>query len=156
MKSTPLLLNKVPVANTAMLIRKPAADVFEAVVNPDLTTQFWFTRSSGRLVAGKRVRWDWKPHGVTVSVLPHIVQSPSRVLLDWTADGTTTQVDWAFNPHPNGTFLTVANSGYSGEGDEVVKKALDSTQGFALMLAGMKAFLEHNLLLNLVADRYPT
>ncbi|HTE79855.1 MAG TPA: hypothetical protein VK634_04095 [Reyranella sp.] len=31
----------------------------------------------------------------------------------------------------------------------------DSTQGFTLMLAGMKALLEHNIRLNLTTDRYP-
>jgi uncharacterized protein YndB with AHSA1/START domain len=39
----------MPVLKTGMLIRKPVADLFEAFVNPDVTTQFWFTKSSGRL-----------------------------------------------------------------------------------------------------------
>jgi hypothetical protein len=30
----------------------------------------------------------------------------------------------------------------------------DSTSGFPLVLAGLKAFLEHNVRLNLVADRF--
>jgi uncharacterized protein YndB with AHSA1/START domain len=38
---------------TGMLIRRPVAEVFEAVVDPDVTTKFWFTRSSGRLEPGK-------------------------------------------------------------------------------------------------------
>jgi hypothetical protein len=46
-------LRQVPIAKTGMLIRRPAADVFEAFVNPDITTKFWFTKSSGRLEAGK-------------------------------------------------------------------------------------------------------
>jgi hypothetical protein len=36
-----------------------------------------------------------------------------------------------------------------------VKQVADSTQGFSLMLAGLKALLEHNVRLNLVADLYP-
>lgn len=32
-----------PIAKTAMLIRKPVADVFEALVNPEITAKFWFT-----------------------------------------------------------------------------------------------------------------
>jgi len=36
-----------------------------------------------------------------------------------------------------------------------VKQALDSTGGFVLVLAGAKAFLEHGIALNLVADRFP-
>jgi uncharacterized protein YndB with AHSA1/START domain len=43
-----------------MLIRKPVAEVFEAFVNPDITTKFWFIKSSGRLEAGKQVQWEWE------------------------------------------------------------------------------------------------
>jgi len=53
-----LQLKQVPITKTRMLIRKPVVDVFEAFVNPDITTKFWFTKSSGRLEAGKQVQWD--------------------------------------------------------------------------------------------------
>ena len=33
-------LTKVPVMNTGMLIRKPAPEVFDAFVNPNVTTKF--------------------------------------------------------------------------------------------------------------------
>jgi hypothetical protein len=36
-----------------------------------------------------------------------------------------------------------------------VKYVADSTQGFTLMLAALKALLEHGVRLNLVGDRYP-
>ncbi len=36
-----LQLTRVPTMNTGMLIRRPVGDVFEAFVNPDITTQFW-------------------------------------------------------------------------------------------------------------------
>ncbi|EHK53368.1 activator of Hsp90 ATPase 1 family protein [Mesorhizobium alhagi CCNWXJ12-2] len=35
-----------------MLIRKPVEEVFEAIVNPDITTKFWFSKGSGRLETG--------------------------------------------------------------------------------------------------------
>ena len=41
----------VPVAKAEMLIRKPVVEVFEAFVNPAVTTRFWFTKSSGRVEA---------------------------------------------------------------------------------------------------------
>ena len=41
------------------------------------------------------------------------------------------------------------------DGDELVKQVTDSTQGFSSVLAGLKALLEHDVRLNLVADRYP-
>jgi hypothetical protein len=53
------------------------------------------------------------------------------------------------------TFVRVTESGFSGTGDQLVKYVADSTQGFTLMLAGLKALLEHGVRLNLVGDRYP-
>src|SRR5437773_10251634 len=44
-----LQLEQVPITKTGMLIRKPVTDVFEAFVNPDITTKFWFTRSRGAI-----------------------------------------------------------------------------------------------------------
>jgi hypothetical protein len=32
---------------------------------------------------------------------------------------------------------------------------MDSTEGFTLVLAGLKALLEHGVKLNLVSDRFP-
>ena len=35
-------------AKAEKLIRKPVAKVFEAFINPEITTKFWFTKSSGK------------------------------------------------------------------------------------------------------------
>ena len=51
--------------------------------------------------------------------------------------------------------MDITNSGFAGDGDAVVAQALDSTQGFSLVLAGLKALLEHNIRLNLVPNRFP-
>ena len=51
--------------------------------------------------------------------------------------------------------MGVTNYGFTGDGDQLVQQATDATQGFTLVLAGLKALLEYNVRLNLVADRYP-
>lgn len=53
------------------------------------------------------------------------------------------------------TFVRITESGFSGSGDEIAQQVSDSTQGFSLVLAGLKALLEHGIRLNLVADRFP-
>jgi hypothetical protein len=40
-------------------------------------------------------------------------------------------------------------------GDDIVKQALDLTGGFTIVLAGLKALLEHHIMLNLIGDRFP-
>jgi uncharacterized protein YndB with AHSA1/START domain len=56
-------VRNAPVVKTEMRIRKPVAQVFEAFVDPAITSRFWFTKASGRLEPGKpgnKVRWDWE------------------------------------------------------------------------------------------------
>lgn len=149
-------LQHAPVAKAEMLIRKPIAEVFEAFVDPAITTNFWFTKSSGRLETGKQVQWDWEMYGHSEQVSVKAIEENKRILIEWPGHGGPTVVEWLFIPRAdNTTFVSITNSGFSGDGDEIVKQALDSTEGFTLVLAGLKALLEHNVILNLVPDRFP-
>jgi uncharacterized protein YndB with AHSA1/START domain len=145
-----------PITKTGMLIRRPVGEVFEAIVNPEITTNFWFTKSSGRLDVGTRVQWKWEMYGVSIEVIAKAIEPNSRIVLEWPGYGAPTTVEWRFAPQTNGTtFVSVIESGFTGSGDDLAKHVADSTQGFTLVLAGLKAFLEHGVRLNLIADRYP-
>lgn len=146
-----------PVARTGMLIRKPAAEVFEAFIDPAVTTQFWFSKGSGRLTPGAEVRWDWEMYGVSAQVRVIAIEPARRILVEWGSPGEIpTSIEWLLEPHgEDQTMVTVVNSGFDGTGDEVVAKALDAMEGFSLLLAGAKAWLEHGVPLNLVLDRHP-
>jgi uncharacterized protein YndB with AHSA1/START domain len=151
-----LQLTKPPVVKTGMLIRKPAAEVFEAFVNPDITTKFWFTKGSGRLEAGQQVQWEWEMYGFSIPVTVQAIEPNRRILIEWPGYNHPTTVEWIFEPVTDDTtFVRITSSGFQGDGDTLVKHAMDSTQGFSLVLAGLKAYLEHNVQLNLVPDRFP-
>jgi uncharacterized protein YndB with AHSA1/START domain len=142
-----------------MLIRRPVAQVFEAIVEPALTSRFWFSKGSGRLEAGRRVRWDWEMYGVFANVDVKEVEENRRIFMEWGGPDDPSLVEWTFEPQgADRTFLVVQNWGFGGgaEGAErVVAKALDSTGGFNLVLAALKAFLEHGIELNVVEDHAP-
>ena len=150
-------LQTAPAVNTGLLIRRGAAEVFEAFADPAVTTKFWFSKASGRLAPGARIRWDWEMYGAHAVAIVKAIEPGRRILIDWGDDEEGyTEVEWTFEPRGDGeTFVTVTNSGFSGTGDEQVAKALDSIGGFNLVLAGAKAWLEHGLQLNLVPDRHP-
>ncbi len=151
-----LQLTQMPVAKAEMLIRRPVAEVFEAFINPTMTTKFWFTRSSGRLEPGKEVQWDWEMYDVSSQVAVLAIEENKRILIEWSGYGTPTLVEWIFTaPEDDTTFVSITNTGFSGNGDELVNQAIGSTEGFTLVLSGLKAFLEHNIMLQLVADRFP-
>jgi uncharacterized protein YndB with AHSA1/START domain len=148
-------ITRAPVVRTGMLVRRPVGDVFEAFVDPGVTTKFWFTRGSARLEPGKRVQWDWEMYGISVPVTVKALEPNERILIEWAGRGGPTTVEWTFTPCEDGTFVSITNSGFEGSGDELVQMAADSSQGFSLVLAGLKALLEHDIRLNLVADRFP-
>lgn len=149
-------LHQAPAAKAEMLIRRPVEEVFEAFVEPAVTTRFWFTKSSGRLEAGKRVRWDWEMYGVSTDVHVKEIEENRRILIEWEASYGYTPVEWTFTRRvDNETFVTVTNTGFQGDGDDIVKQAIGSTEGFTIVLCGLKALLEHNIVLNLVSDKAP-
>lgn len=139
-----------------MLIRRPVAEVFEAFVDPAITSRFWFTKGSGRLDRETEVRWDWEMYNFSVQVKVREVEKDKRIVVEWGAYDERSTIEWIFTARPdNTTLVSITNSGFTGTGDEIVKKALDSTEGFTFVLAGAKALLEHNVELNLVRDRFP-
>lgn len=146
-----------PVASTGMLIRRPAAEVFEAFVDPAVTSRFWFSKGSGRLIPGAEVRWDWEMYGASAQVRVIAVEPARRILVEWGSPGETpTRIEWVLESRgEDQTMVTLTNFGFEGTGDEVVAKALDAMEGFSLLLAGAKAWLEHGVQLNLVPDRHP-
>lgn len=142
------------VVRTQMLIRRPAGEVFNAFIDPAVTSQFWFTRGSGMLRAGAEVTWEWEMYGASASVRVKVIEQDRRILIEW--DDPPTEVEWRFDARPDGTTLvTIENRGFRGTAGEVTARALDSMGGFSFVLAGLKAYLEHGVRLNLVADHQP-
>ena len=139
-----------------MLIRRPPTEVFEAFIDPAITSRFWFTKSTGRLEPGKHVTWTWEMYNHSIEVEVKELEANKRIVVEWGNYGEMTQVEWIFTPYEgNATYVTITNSGFQGDGDKIVRDALDSTGGFTWVLAGLKALLERNIELNAIVDAFP-
>ena len=150
-------LTRPPQMKTQMLIRKPARAVFEVFADPAKTTKFWFTKSSGRMEAGAELEWEWEMYQFSAQVRVKEVEPNSRIVMEWGDDkkGFTT-VEWRFIPRKDDTtFVTISETGFSGDGDQMVAHAIDSMGGFSFVLAAAKALLEHDIVLRVTADHSP-
>ena len=143
-----------PKIMTQMLIRKSAKEVFYASIDPNVTTKFWFTKSSGKIETGKEVQWEWEMYGVSAKTLVRNVKKDEQILFDWGEPSTTVEIKF-ISKSVDTTLVQISNWGFSGNKDEIIAKALDSMGGFSFLLASLKALLEHNVILNLVADHVP-
>ncbi len=149
-----MTIQSAPVMQTQMLIRRPVSEVFNALVDPNVTSRFWFTRSSGRMEQGTQILWEWEMYGASAQVKVKAVQRDSRIVIEWGEPPRT--VEWTFAPREDrSTLVGITEQGFAGNDDEKVAQALDSMGGFTMVLASLKALLEHDVVLNLVGDRHP-
>jgi uncharacterized protein YndB with AHSA1/START domain len=145
---------KSPLVEAQMLIRKPVSDVFNAFIDPEITKNFWFTKSSGKLENGKTITWEWEMYNVSTPVIVKQIIQDKKISIDWGEPKTS--VDFNFEDMGNGnTYVVIQNYGFDKTGDELLKEINDSTGGFTTVLDGLKAFMEHNINLHLIADKFP-
>lgn len=137
-----------------MMIRKPAATVFQAFIDPVVTTRFWFTKSSGKLEAGKTVTWEWEMYRVSSDVLVKEVEPNRKISIEWDTPATT--VDFEFTAlTEDTTYVVIKNYGFNATGADLIQAIKDNTGGFTTVLDGLKAYLEFGIELNLVRDKFP-
>ena len=143
-----------PTVEVQMMIRKPVETVFEAFIDPEITTNFWFTKSSGKLEPGKTVTWQWEMYGASAEV--HVKKIIPNKLISTEWGNPATKVDYEFTAlSDNETYVVIKNSGFNLTGDKLIEAIKDSTGGFTTVLDGLKAYLEHGIRLNLVLDKFP-
>ena len=129
--------------------------MFNAFLAPAITTNFWFTKSSGKLEVGKTVTWEWEMYGASVEVLVKEIVTNQSIIAEWGNPATT--IDFSFTPvDQNSTYVVIKNYGFHETGDDLIAVIKDSTGGFTTVLDGLKAYLEHGLRLNLIGDKFLT
>lgn len=136
-----------------MLIRKPVEDVFEAFINPEITTKFWFTKSTGKLEEGKTITWEWEMYNVKSNVLVHEIIPNRLIKIEW--GDPAVHADYEFIAMEKGTLVIIKSYGFSQTGEDLLKIINDNTGGFTTVLDGCKAYLEHGIKLNLIEDKFP-
>jgi uncharacterized protein YndB with AHSA1/START domain len=148
------MTDNTPIVETQMLIRKPVEKVFEAFIDPAITTNFWFTKASGPLEAGKTVVWEWEMYHASAEVLVKEIVKAEQITIEWGDPATT--VDFFFDALTDDTtYVVIRNYGFTETGDDLIEAIKDNTGGFTTVLDGLKAYLEHGIQLNLIADKFP-
>jgi uncharacterized protein YndB with AHSA1/START domain len=136
-----------------MLIRKPIEDVFLAFIKPEITTNFWFTKSTGKLEEGKTITWEWEMYSVKTDVKVLQITPNQLIKTEW--GEPSTYVDYEFKEMEKGTLVIIKSYGFSQTGEDLLKIINDNTGGFTTVLDGCKAYLEHGINLRLIEDKFP-
>lgn len=146
--------DKTPMVETQMLIRKPVDSVFQAFINPEITSNFWFTNSTGPLEEGTRVTWEWEMYNVTVDVDVEEIHPNKLIAFEWGEPATKVSIEFT-NVNEGMTYVVIKNYGFNLNDHELMGAIKDGTGGFTTVLDGLKAYMEHGINLNLIGDKYP-
>ena len=143
------------VVECQMLIRRPAAEVFNAFHDPAQTTNFWFTKSTGKLREGETVTWQWEMYGASADVAVKKIVENKLISFDWGEPKESVDFSFTSSAENNSTYVVVKNYGFQQTGDELISKLIDTTGGFTTVLDGAKCWLEQGVNLNLIKDKFP-
>lgn len=145
---------QTPTVETQMLIRKPNEMVFQAFIDPAITVNFWFTKSSGQLEVNKVVTWEWEMYGVSTNVLTKEIIPNKLIKTEWGSPATTVTYEFTALTADT-TYVVIKNYGFKEKGDDLIQAIIDNTGGFTTVLDGLKAYLEFGIRLNLIGDKFP-
>ena len=132
---------------TSLKIQKSAHEVFEAIVDPKKISNYFLSKSSGRLEQGKTLRWRFAEMDLEFPVRVNQVQTDKFISYDWDnfEDRVTTTVGIELKPREeNETFVTVTEKSRDND-DAGIKWLKDNTGGWANFLACLKAYLEYGI-----------
>lgn len=126
-------------------IRKPVADVFAAVADPDKLSRYFTTGgASGPLVEGATVTRDFHDFPGAFPVHVRRVVKNERIVLEWQATERDydTRVEMEFEPLDEGsTLVRITESGWK-DPEQDLRNSYMNCMGWTQMLCCLKCYVE--------------
>jgi uncharacterized protein YndB with AHSA1/START domain len=136
-----------PKFQVQLKIRKPVAEVFDAVVDPDKLSGYFVEQSSGPMVPGATVTWKFPELEDRFPVTIREVVKDERIVLAWASaeGGYDTRVEMIFKPLDAGnTMVQITESGWRPT-DKGIEASYGNAGGWMHMMACLKAYLEYGV-----------
>ncbi len=131
---------------TAIQISRPAADVFEAIVDPSKMSNYFISRGSGRLEEGRKILWKFPEFDTEFTIRVGKTETNKYISYVWGADKTETLVEIKLTPKKANQSTLVTVTEKSRENDEQgINWLKGNTAGWANFLACLKAYLEYGI-----------
>ena len=131
---------------TSLKIQQPLHEVFEAIVDPAKMSNYFISKSTGRIEEGKTLTWQFPEFDMQFPVRVDKVEADKTVSWYWInmADKTETRVEISLAQMRDGVFVAITEK--SREHDEAgIKWLAGNSAGWANFLACLKAYLEYGI-----------
>ncbi len=131
----------------ALKMLKPVHDVFEAIVDPSKMSNYFISKSSGRMEQGKTVTWQFPEFDMEFPVRVYEIEPDKFISYSWdnVEDGTATTVEMVLKSMDNNeTFVSITEKSRDND-EQGIKWLKGNTEGWTNFLACLKAYLEYGI-----------
>jgi uncharacterized protein YndB with AHSA1/START domain len=129
----------------ALQISKPVHDVYEAIIDPEKMSNYFISKSTGRMEEGKELIWHFPEFNEGFPVRIGKIEKDKYISYYWEADGIELLVEITLTPvGSSATIVKITEK--SRENDEAgINWLRGNTEGWANFLACLKAYLEYGI-----------
>lgn len=132
------------------IIDRTPADVFEAVADPAILSRHFTTGGAkGRMETGATVTWEFADFPGPFDVQVQRAEPPERIVFHWPRNDGSGRNEVTFHFALEGADrcrVSVTETGWAPTADGL-KAAYGNCMGWSYMLAAMKAWLDHGIVL---------
>lgn len=131
---------------TKFKILKPANEVFEALVDPEKMSNYWFSSGTGRVDQGKTITWRYDEYNAEVDIHVLEVEENRKIKFTWGEYGQETVVTITLKELDHtSAIIEVNESGFKEDDPELVDKMIGQKEGWVYMLTCLKGYLENGV-----------
>ena len=132
--------------NTALQIAKPVHEVFEAIVDPAKMSNYFISKSTGRMEEGETIMWGFPEFEMEFPVRVAKVEQDKYISYYWDGEnGEELLVEIILTPAAsNATLVTVTEKSMKNN-EAGIKWLKGNTAGWANFLVCLKGYLEYGI-----------
>ncbi|MGG3915826.1 SRPBCC domain-containing protein [Rossellomorea vietnamensis] len=128
---------------TQIKIQKPAHEIFEAFVDPEMIGNFWFSSSSERWEKGKTVTLRYEEYGAQGDIHIVKIEEHKEIVFEWAGNHIVTI---SFTQEETGsTIVGVVEEGFDKNNENVINELVDNKEGWVYMLTCLKGYMEYGV-----------
>lgn len=131
--------------NVALQVLKPVSRVFEAIVDPAEMSNYFISRSSGRMIEGEELRWGFPEFEEEFPIRVGKIEQDEYISYYWDTDEKELLVEIELTPvDGEATIVTITEKGMDSD-EAGIRWLMRNTGGWANFLACLKAYLEYGI-----------
>lgn len=137
--------NKHLEIKTELQIQRPVEIVFEAIVDPDKMSNYFISKSNGRIEEGKTLHWEFAEFDHPFPVRIDSVRKNKYISFFWDGnDEHELKVEIQLKALGNTTLITITEKSRPND-DAGIEWLMGNTAGWSNFLACLKAYTEYGI-----------